>query len=627
MTNNIAPVSYILTCPPGTYLPEMRVMDLLDNIGNNHLTVAVAGISARTASMLKNLASKTNRLELFISEGQQDYTTVLEQALQEEITRNPLGLTVLIHGRIELSKQKISVAITDFTNCQECGFAVASHAHEESISSCSFVLDMLQNPFYPLFIILKNELFKQHTTILRDGLFFFALPELLLRLSLQTKFKILPPLYLQNGSVRSPKNKNENEQRIMDEENSVLEEYQKYFFEHQFKLLPTKEFTSLYQYHTKQVVELLKNIQNEIPVSVEEYDNHIFRYCLLALFSGEVENACQIMETSFSFMSERPALMRLYKLIALYFPVKEHPVSGPEKISVVIPMYNQGHYLEETVMSVIRQTWTNWEMIIINDGSTDSSYEIAKELVGRLNDSRIKLITQENSGKGGARNRGIRESDGEFVITLDSDDMVTPEYFSESLKLMKKHSRAAWITPKTLVFGKDNHVAWSEDYNFIRAIAICPSPSSSLIRRCALEEVGLYREDLTDREDAEIWIRLLENGWISVTTEKPLFLYRHACRRFGLKIQPNVSSKEEITSLHPWWFRLDLSVELRKKAFTASPIYLFPDWFLNWQNINKIIPLFNDRKAFSAAMKELKNSYPAITKPKRWDFNNHDFDN
>lgn len=147
---------------------------------------------------------------------------------------------------------------------------------------------------------------------------------------------------------------------------------------------------------------------------------------------------------------------------------------------------------------------------------------------------------------------------------------------------------------------------------------ISPSPSSSLLRRCALEQLGLYREDLTNREDAEIWISLVEAGWTSVTTDIPLFLYRHACRRPGLSDISNISSKEEITSLHPWWFRLDMNREIRKKAFTIFPVYRFPDWFLNWDNINKIAPLFNNQEKFLAAMQELKESYPPISKPCRW---------
>ncbi|TIH15942.1 glycosyltransferase family 2 protein [Marinifilum sp. JC120] len=624
MTNKTTPVSYILTCPPGTYLPEPRIRTTLDRIGNKRLTISAAGLPERTVLMLQKLAEETNRLNLCLASELSSSALVLEKALQKVLTRHSAGLTIIFDGRLELSEEAIPSAIADLKNNPEYGLAVVGETFNNPPSASSFVLDILQNPFYPLLTVLRNDLLQPHATVLHEDLFFFALPELLLRLSLQAKIKYLPPAHIPKIPASSKTFQKKNEQRIMDEENKILEKYQKLFFEREFTILPVKELTDIYQYHIAQTIEIFKKLQSGVLESVEDYDRHVFQYCLLALFSGETESARQMMETSFSVVSERPALMRLYKQIALNFPLKDHSISGPEKVSVIIPLFNQGQYLEEAVTSVIRQTWTNWELIIINDGSTDNSYKVAEKLVKELDDSRIKLVTQKNRGKGGTRNRGIKESDGEFVVTLDSDDMITPDYFAESISLMEKNPRVAWITPKTLVFGEDNHVAWSDEYNFARSIMISPSPSSSMLRRCALEQLGRYREDLTNREDAEIWISLAENGWTSVATDSPLFLYRHACRRPGLSDISNLSSKEEITSLHPWWFRLDLSREIRAEAFKTFAVYRFPDWFLNWDNINKVIPIFNDQEKFLAAMQEIKDSYPPINKPCRWNNGNDD---
>ena len=165
--------------------------------------------------------------------------------------------------------------------------------------------------------------------------------------------------------------------------------------------------------------------------------------------------------------------------------------------------------------------------------------------------------------------------------------MIAPDYLAVAVRMMRENPRVGWVTPKTLVFGKDNHVAWGDDFNFIQSIRISPSPSSSLLRREAIEEIGTYREDLTNREDAEAWTNLSEHGWITISTEEPLFFYRHACRRPGLNNISNIPSKEEITSLHPWWYRLDLNEEYREKAYTEFQVYRFPDWFLNWDNLNK----------------------------------------
>lgn len=99
------------------------------------------------------------------------------------------------------------------------------------------------------------------------------------------------------------------------------------------------------------------------------------------------------------------------------------------KISVIIPVYNAEKYLRKCVESVIAQTYTDWEMILVDDGSNDGSADIIDEYAGK--DTRIRTIHQENAGPGVARNAGIRNALGEYIVFLDSDDMVTPDYFEK----------------------------------------------------------------------------------------------------------------------------------------------------------------------------------------------------
>lgn len=99
------------------------------------------------------------------------------------------------------------------------------------------------------------------------------------------------------------------------------------------------------------------------------------------------------------------------------------------KISVVVPVYNAEKYLKKCVESVIAQTYTDWEMILVDDGSKDASADIVDEYAGK--DTRIRAIHQKNAGPGMARNAGIRNALGEYIVFLDSDDMVTPDYFEK----------------------------------------------------------------------------------------------------------------------------------------------------------------------------------------------------
>lgn len=105
-----------------------------------------------------------------------------------------------------------------------------------------------------------------------------------------------------------------------------------------------------------------------------------------------------------------------------------------EKISVIIPVYNSASFLERSVNSVINQTFANWELILVDDGSKDRSGQICDEFAQR--DNRVCVIHQENAGAGAARNAGIEIAKGEYIIFVDSDDMIEPDY----MELLSKHN-------------------------------------------------------------------------------------------------------------------------------------------------------------------------------------------
>ena len=99
------------------------------------------------------------------------------------------------------------------------------------------------------------------------------------------------------------------------------------------------------------------------------------------------------------------------------------------KISVIVPVYNAEKYLEKCIESVLAQTYPNWELILVDDGSKDGSADIVDGYAAR--DTRIMAIHQENAGPGMARNKGIRVAHGEYIVFLDSDDVIKPDYFEK----------------------------------------------------------------------------------------------------------------------------------------------------------------------------------------------------
>ena len=128
------------------------------------------------------------------------------------------------------------------------------------------------------------------------------------------------------------------------------------------------------------------------------------------------------------------------------------------KVSVIVPVYTQGVFLSEALDSVLKQTYSNWECVIVNDGSTDNSEEVAKSYVNM--DDRFKYLYQENSGVASARNKGIRYSDGYYILPLDSDNMLCPTYLEKAVSYFLLHPETTLVYGKAEFFG-DRSGIWN----------------------------------------------------------------------------------------------------------------------------------------------------------------------
>ncbi len=104
------------------------------------------------------------------------------------------------------------------------------------------------------------------------------------------------------------------------------------------------------------------------------------------------------------------------------------------RLSVVVPFYNVGEYIEDCLDSIARQTWADFEAILVDDGSPDDSAAIAKDFCGR--DSRFRIVSQHNQGLGPARNTGVRQAEGEYLTFVDSDDLVTRHGFEKLIRTL-----------------------------------------------------------------------------------------------------------------------------------------------------------------------------------------------
>lgn len=188
-------------------------------------------------------------------------------------------------------------------------------------------------------------------------------------------------------------------------------------------------------------------------------------------------------------------------------------MSIPPKVSVVIPAYNAAPYIHRAVDSVLGQTFSDFELLVVDDGSSDDTLSI----LARYGD-RIRALTQRNSGPAAARNRGLSAACGEYVAFLDADDFWLPEKLERQVQLMDQRSDVGFCSTATVVVNPagDTVGNWPcrpdvtpfPDVLFTQSSLISGSTSGVLVRRQLIEVLGGFDESLRGFEDPDLWIRL-----------------------------------------------------------------------------------------------------------------------
>ncbi len=198
-------------------------------------------------------------------------------------------------------------------------------------------------------------------------------------------------------------------------------------------------------------------------------------------------------------------------------------------ISVIIPVYNGEKTIKNTIDSVLNQTFTDFELIVVNDGSQDSTLAVLNE----IQNARIRVFSFPNSGVSASRNRGLAEAEGEFISFLDADDLWTPDKLESQLKALEKNPQAAvayswsdWIDESGQFLRAGGHITVNgKAYEKLLLRDFVESGSNPLIRRKALEEVGTFDESLAFAEDWDLWLRLAAR-YEYVAVPSPQILYR-----------------------------------------------------------------------------------------------------
>jgi len=203
-------------------------------------------------------------------------------------------------------------------------------------------------------------------------------------------------------------------------------------------------------------------------------------------------------------------------------------------VSVIIPTYNASKYVTKAIDSVLNQDYDNYEIIVVDDGSTDNTQEVLEKY-----GSKIKYIYQENGGPAKARNTGIISSYEDYIAFLDADDLWLPGKLRKQIDFFHRHPQYAMVYTdmKHAVNGKIVNSSYLKEgnYRYISSGFIYENllrecfifTPTVIVKRECLEKVGLFREDLRISEDYDLWLRIADEYEIGFLDEPLVIRNRH----------------------------------------------------------------------------------------------------
>lgn len=258
-------------------------------------------------------------------------------------------------------------------------------------------------------------------------------------------------------------------------------------------------------------------------------------------------------------------------------------------VSIIVACYNQGKYISETLDSVIQQTYTDFECIVINDGSNDNTEEIVQAY--KINDKRIKYIYQENQGVCVARNRAINEADGEYILCLDADDKISNNYLKLCVNELDNDNSLTLVTCNYQYFGNSNKVVYVEDYSIEKLMGHNLFINCSMFRRKDFDAVNGFNLNMKDGlEDWDFWLSILKTNGKVKCLNGVHFFYRIKKK-----------SRNNTTALTKY--------SLLRKQIWENHIELYSKVYMSPTNTLEYIQLYNSKEYKLGCL---------LLKPLRW---------
>lgn len=193
-------------------------------------------------------------------------------------------------------------------------------------------------------------------------------------------------------------------------------------------------------------------------------------------------------------------------------------------ISVVIPCYNQGYFLKEAVESVLSQTFQDFEIIVVNDGSTDPE---TNQILSAFSAPKTTIIHTQNQGPAAARNTAIQVAKGTYILPLDADDKIAPTYLEKAIEILKKNNDIGIVYCNAALFGGEKGKWDLSPYSLKRILNGNCIFVSSFFKKSDWAKAGGFKENMFySLEDWDFWLSLIGNGADVYKIPETLFFYR-----------------------------------------------------------------------------------------------------
>lgn len=243
-------------------------------------------------------------------------------------------------------------------------------------------------------------------------------------------------------------------------------------------------------------------------------------------------------------------------------------------VSVIVPVYNMERYIAETIESVLQSSYSNIEIVLVDDESTDNSAAICAGIAEK--DERVRFFRQKNSGAAAARNHAIREASGKYILPVDADDLISNDYIEKAVEAFEANPEIKVVASNAVFFGEKEGSWELPDFDIQLLARKNLIHNSSMFRKSDWEKAGGYCEDLRGREDWDFWISMLKDG--AKLHKLSMVGLHYRIRKNSKRVRARKWKREIIDKLnerHPEFFRKHLGGPLRYFREMSRFINLF----------------------------------------------------